>query len=95
MELTELQSSLEARYGSIDASSGALFLLSVLMEECGELASALRHHEENAAEEVVDVIFCALSIANLLNTDVERVLCQKYLNRTLQEVTSSWTDIDL
>jgi len=95
MELTQLQRSLEERYGSIDASSGPLFLLSVLMEECGELASALRHHEENAAEEVVDVIFCALSIANLLNTDVERALYEKYLNRTLKEVTRSWTDIDL
>ncbi|MGZ4903173.1 MAG: MazG nucleotide pyrophosphohydrolase domain-containing protein [Halobacteriota archaeon] len=95
MELTELQRRLKERYGSIDESSGPLFLLSVLMEECGELASALRHHEENAAKEAVDVVFCALSIANLLNTNVERALCEKYLYRTLQEVTRSWTDIDL
>ncbi|MGZ4903846.1 MAG: MazG nucleotide pyrophosphohydrolase domain-containing protein [Halobacteriota archaeon] len=95
MELTDIQGRLKERYGDIDESSGPLFLLSVLMEECGELASALRHHQEEATGEVTDVIFCALSIANLLNADVERLLYEKYLCRTLEEVTRSWTDIDL
>ncbi len=95
MELTAIQRKLKERYAGIDESSGPLFLLSVLMEECGELASALRHHEQSAIGEVADVVFCALSIANLLNADVEHVLHEKYLHRTLEEVTRSWTDIGL
>ena len=95
MELTDIQGKLKERYGKIDESSGPLFLLSVLMEECGELASALRHHEEGAIGEIADVVFCALSIANLLNVDVEHVLHEKYLRRTLEEVTRSWTDTGL
>ncbi len=95
MELSDIQRKLKERYGAIDESSGPLFLLSVLMEECGELASALRHHREEAIGEVVDVVFCALSIANLLNKDVEHALYEKYLRRTLEEVTRSWTDINL
>ena len=93
MNLTDLQLELKSRYGAIDESSGSLFLLSVLMEECGELASAIRHHEATAVEEVGDVIFCALSIANLLNANVERVLQDKYLRRGFEDVTRSWTDL--
>ncbi len=93
MELNDVQRELQKRYGKIDEASGPLFLLSVLIEECGELASALRHHEEGAKEEVTDVIFCALSIANLLNADVDRLLNEKYLRRSFKEVTQSWTDI--
>ncbi len=95
MELSSIQQKLKKRYGKIDEASGSLFLLSVLMEECGELASALRHHTEGAGEEVTDVVFCALSIANLLNADVERALCEKYLRRSREEVTQSWTDLNV
>ncbi len=94
MELSEIQQEVKQRYGNIDATSGVLFLFSVLVEECGELASAIRHHEDEAQEEVTDVIFCALSIANLLNADVEHRLREKYLSRPKEDVTKSWTDID-
>ncbi len=95
MELTEIQKKLKERYGKIDEASGPLFLLSVLMEECGELASAVRHHQDEAKEEVADVVFCALSIANALGANVEHLLCEKYVRRSLEEVTRSWTDIDV
>jgi len=93
MNLTDLQLELKSRYGAIDESSGSLFLLSVLVEECGELASAIRRHEATAGEEIGDVIFCALSIANLLNANVEQILQDKYLHRRFEDVTESWTDI--
>ncbi len=93
MELIDIQRALKQRYGKIDEASGPLFLLSVLMEECGELASALRHHQEGAREEVADVVFCALSIANLLNANVERLLDEKYLRRPFEDVVRSWTDV--
>jgi NTP pyrophosphatase (non-canonical NTP hydrolase) len=93
MDLAEIQKQIEVRYGTIDKASGSLFLLSVLLEECGELATAVRRNEAAAKDEVVDVIFCALSIANLLTADVDHVLQEKYLKKELDEVTQSWTDI--
>jgi len=38
------------------------------------------------------VVFCALSIANLLEADVDHLLQEKYLRRGFDEVTRSWTD---
>ena len=93
MDLAEIQEQIKARYGTIDKASGSLFLLSVLLEECGELATAVRRKDATATEEVVDVIFCALSIANLLEADVDRLLQEKYLRRGFDEVTKSWTDL--
>ena len=68
-------------------------LLSVLLEECGELATAIRREKATAAEEVADVVFCALSIANLLEADVDHLLQEKYLHREFDEVARSWTDL--
>ena len=93
MDLADIQEQIKVRYGTIDRASGPLFLLSVLLEECGELATAVRRQEATATEEVVDVIFCALSIANLLEADVDRLLQEKYLRRAFDEVTQSWTDL--
>lgn len=93
MDLAEIQKQIKVRYGTIDNASGLLFLLSVLLEECGVLATAVRREEATAKEEVVDVIFCALSIANLLAADVDNLLQEKYLQKGFEEVTKSWTDI--
>ncbi len=93
MDLAEIQKQIKERYGTIDKTSGPLFLLSVLLGECGELATALRRKEATAKEEVVDVIFCALSIANLLATDVDHLLQEKYLQKEFDEVTKTWTDL--
>jgi NTP pyrophosphatase (non-canonical NTP hydrolase) len=93
MDLAEIQKQIEVRYGTIDKASGSLFLLSVLLEECGELATAVRHKEATAKDEVVDVIFCALSIANFLGANVDHLLQEKYLQKGFDEVTLSWTDI--
>lgn len=93
MDLSDFQQEIEERYGVIDKASGPFFLLSVLLEECGELATAIRRKKASAAEEVADVVFCALSIANLLGVDVSHVLQEKYLLRGLDEVVQSWTDL--
>ena len=92
MDLSDFQREIQERYGEIDRASGSFFLLSVLLEECGELATAIRREKAAAAEEVVDVVFCALSIANLLEADVDHLLQEKYLRRGFDEVTRSWTD---
>jgi NTP pyrophosphatase (non-canonical NTP hydrolase) len=93
MDLIEIQEQIKVRYGANDNASGLLFLLSVLLEECGELATAVRRKEATAKDEVVDVIFCALSIANLLAADVDNLLQEKYLQKGYDEVAKSWTDI--
>jgi NTP pyrophosphatase (non-canonical NTP hydrolase) len=92
MDLADIQGAIKVRYGALDEESGSIFLLSVLLEECGELATAVRRRQETVAEEVVDVVFCALSIANLLNVNVDWGLQEKYLRRTPEEVTRSWND---
>jgi NTP pyrophosphatase (non-canonical NTP hydrolase) len=95
MDLSDFPREIQERYGEIDRASGSFFLLSVLLEECGELATAIRRQEAAAAEEVADVVFCALSIANLLEVDVDHLLQQKYLRRGVDEVTRSWTDFQM
>jgi NTP pyrophosphatase (non-canonical NTP hydrolase) len=93
MDLSDFQKAIHERYGETDKASGSFFLLSVLLEECGELATAIRREKATAAEEVADVVFCALSIANLLEADVDHLLQEKYLHREFDEVTRSWTDL--
>ncbi len=93
MNLKEIQQEIKSRYGQLDKSSGAIFLLSVLFEECGELASAIRRNKDNTGEEVADVVFCALSIANLVAADIESLLSEKYLRRDFRDVTKTWDDL--
>ena len=42
MDLADMQEQIKVRYGAIDKASGSLFLLSVLLEECCELATVIR-----------------------------------------------------
>ena len=93
MDLKEIQEELKSRYRLLDESSGAIFLLSVLIEECGELASAIRRNKDNAGEEAADVIFCALSLANVIGADIESLLIGKYLKRDFGDVTKTWNDL--
>jgi NTP pyrophosphatase (non-canonical NTP hydrolase) len=89
-----LQSDLAARFADRDRRSGATFLALVLMEEVGELAEAIRRGERDAARaEVADVAFMALSIASVLDVDIERAVRAKFLERRKDDVTRSWTDL--
>ena len=93
MDLKEIQDELKSRYGLLDEASGAIFLLSVLIEECGELASAIRRNKDNAGEEITDVIFCALSLANIIGADIDSLIVSKYLKRDFGDVTKTWNDL--
>lgn len=89
-----LQSELAARFLEGDRRSGASFLMMVLMEEVGELAEAVRRGDADAARaEVADVAFMALSLANVLDADVEGAIRAKFLRRKREDVTKSWTDV--
>ncbi len=80
MDLEELRKEIYGRYGELDRRSGDLFLLSVLMEEVGELAEAVRKRELNAIrEEIADVIFITLSLANYFGVEFEDRILEKYI----------------
>ena len=73
MELKDIQKIIKERYYELDSKSGELFLLAVLFEEVGELAEAVRKKEiENIKEELVDVLFMTLSLANLFDLNLEQ-----------------------
>jgi len=62
-----------------DSERGVYATFTWLVEEVGELANAiLNNNKENIEEEVADVIAWTLSIANLLNVDVEEAFKRKY-----------------
>jgi len=68
------------KYLERDKKSGKLFLLSVLVEEVGELSEALRKGElEAIEEELADVAFMVFCIANLFGVNIENRLIDKYL----------------
>ena len=80
MELKELRKIIKEKYYEIDAKSGELFLLAVLFEEVGELAEAVRKKDVKAIEEeLTDVLFMVLSLANYFDVDVESKLIEKYV----------------
>ncbi|MEM0203021.1 MAG: MazG nucleotide pyrophosphohydrolase domain-containing protein [Archaeoglobaceae archaeon] len=80
MELSKLREILREKYYPIDAKSSALFLLSVLFEEVGELAESVRKKDVKAIEEELsDVFFMVLSLANYFNVDIEAKLIEKYV----------------
>jgi len=80
MELKNIQNLIKKKYYHLDARSGPLFLLAVLFEEVGELAEAVRKNEKDSIkEELVDVLFMVLSLANLFNIELEDLLIEKYI----------------
>ncbi len=80
MDLKEIRKKIKEKYYEIDVKSGELFLLAVLFEEVGELAEAVRKRDLNAVkEELADVLFMILSLANLFDVDIESKLIEKYI----------------
>ncbi len=80
MELKDVQRLIKEKYYEIDSKSGPLFLLAVLFEEVGELAEAVRKRElSSIREELTDVLFMVLSLANLFDLDLEEKLIEKYV----------------
>ena len=92
MNLKEIQQDAADKFLEKDRQVGDIFLLSVIAEEVGELAKAVRQ-KKGTGEEIADVIFSCLSLANLLDVDVEAELVKKYVNKTPSEISASWKDV--
>ncbi len=79
LSISDLQRHIREMYFEKDAARGADGTFMWLMEEIGELASALRGNDkENLAEEFADVIAWVTTIANVADVDLNAALVAKY-----------------
>lgn len=79
LTLRQLQSLIETMYSSKDAARGIDGTFMWLMEEVGELASALRgNNQEELAAEFADVLAWLATIANVAGIDLEEAVQKKY-----------------
>ncbi len=79
-EFGRIRDVIRERYYEIDSKSSPLFLLAVLFEEVGELAEAVRKRDVGSIEEELsDVLFMVISLANYFDVSPENVLVKKYI----------------
>lgn len=79
MSFVDLQKLIRQMYFDKDVARGVDGTFMWLMEEIGELASALRGDDrENLEEEFADVIAWLVTIANVANVDLNAALVAKY-----------------
>ena len=80
MELREAQELIRRIYYERDHARGLYATFTWFVEEVGELARALLEmNQENLREEIADVFAWLLSVANLLNIDLEEAFKEKYV----------------
>lgn len=79
MSIADLQRHIRQMYYEKDVVRGVDGTFMWLMEEIGELASALRGNDrQNLAEEFADVIAWLVTIANVAEVDLAAALAAKY-----------------
>jgi NTP pyrophosphatase (non-canonical NTP hydrolase) len=79
LTIAGLQSLIAEMYSQKDEARGVDGTFMWLMEEVGELASALRHGTpEELAAEFADVLAWLVTIANVAHVDLERAVIDKY-----------------
>ncbi len=71
MELSDLQATIRATYGTRDRARGLARTHAWFVEECGELSRALfREGPERQAEEFADVLAWLVTLADLADIDL-------------------------
>jgi NTP pyrophosphatase (non-canonical NTP hydrolase) len=79
LTISGLQSLIAEMYSQKDAARGVDGTFMWLMEEVGELASALRQGSpDELAAEFADVLAWLVTIANVAHVDLEQALLKKY-----------------
>ncbi len=79
LSIADLQRHIRQMYFDKDVARGIDGTFMWLMEEVGELASALRGDDkQNLAEEFADVIAWLATIANVADVDLNQALLAKY-----------------
>lgn len=85
MQIREFQQHIERLYASTDRARGSARTFLWLIEEVGELASALAGDDHaNKQEEFADVLAWLCSIANVEGVDLQDAVQAKYV-RSLPE----------
>ena len=80
MNISEAQKIIAETYGKKDQKRGSAGTFMYLIEEVGELATAIREEsKEEVASEFADVFAWTLSLAALEGIDLEVAFKQKYL----------------
>jgi NTP pyrophosphatase (non-canonical NTP hydrolase) len=80
MEISELQKIVRDRYFKTDNDRGIYHTALWFHEEVGELSAAIaRGDQQNAKEEFGDVLMWLLTLANLMEVDMEEAVAE-YLN---------------
>ena len=80
MEIKELQNIVKERYYENDNARGLFHTALWFHEEVGELSSAIASGDmENAKEEFADVLMWLMTLANLMEVDMEDAIAA-YLN---------------
>lgn len=93
MEISTFQKLMNERYGEDDKRRGIYFLTVVLTAEVGELADAIKKNSiEEIREELSDVIFTTISLANFYGIDMEEALISKYVKQSKEQVSKDWEE---
>jgi NTP pyrophosphatase (non-canonical NTP hydrolase) len=80
MEISALQALVKERYFKTDNERGIFHTALWFHEEVGELSSAIASGDkENAKEEFADVLMWLMTLANLMEVDMEDAV-ESYLN---------------
>lgn len=80
MEISALQRIVRERYYKTDNERGIYHTALWFHEEVGELSAAIaKGDQQNAKEELGDVLMWLLTLANLMEVDMEEVVVE-YLN---------------
>ena len=78
MEIREFQDLIRQIYLHRDAERGPDKTFLWLLEEVGELTRAYRRKQGNVGEEMADILAWLVSVANLLEIDLEGEVLKKY-----------------
>ncbi len=77
MEISALQKMVRDRYFETDSKRGIYHTALWFHEEVGELSAAIaRGDQKNAKEEFGDVLMWLLTLANLMDVDMEEVVAE-------------------
>ena len=82
LTIRQFQSHISRRYEKVDRRRGSDKTFFWLIEEIGELATALRGKDRpNLEEEFADVIAWLCTLANINDVDLADAIARKYLGR--------------
>jgi NTP pyrophosphatase (non-canonical NTP hydrolase) len=84
MEISSFQRMIDKRYGHRDRQRGTPATFMWLIEEVGELATALAGNDAaNKEEEFADVLAWLFTLANINDVDMEKAI-QKYTSNRVE-----------